>query len=858
MKTNTPKFRLRTVCTGISFLVLSMLASFATAQTGENDPTFNPFDNAPGQGANNPVSVAAVQPDNKTIIAGTFTAYNGTTVNRLARLNIDGSLDNSFNAGSGADATISAIAFQPNDKILIGGNFLNYNGVPRTCIARLNANGSLDNSFNPGVGPNDGIFKIITQPNGKILIAGTFTTYNSIPVRGIVRLNKNGSLDDTFHAIITDTLTTLHDIALQPDGKIVVGGIEKIYEMSNSVYFGAIRLNKNGDRDFTFKRTSLTSGDIHPYISSIGIENDGNILLAISLRDAGSSVPYHGYVTRFNKYGIELESKSVFWINSMMIQPDGKIIFVGFADEEWFIIKRKVIRMNKDLSIDSTFLFDDKRVFEAPSESGFYAMGLQQDGKIVIGGHFFEINGLIANNIARLNANGNFDITYNQRSGSNGTILSSAAAPGGKTLIGGEFSKYNYQLTSNIARLKKNGELDPSFNVGTGVNGPVHTIALQSNGKVLIGGNFTAYNGNSCRNIARLNSDGSFDNSFRRTVADNVVRKIKIDRNGKIILAGDFKNVNGMPKEGIARLLTNGTLDNTFNTTISIDKGGAYDFIISQRGQIYLAVILKNTLTYTYKTDVIRLNRNGSTDGAFIIPEGRFYEVHALAFNNDGKILAGGLGHYPASIYTTKGMIVQLNTDGSTDSTAFNYERLEAYLNLCVRTIDVLENDKIVIGGDFSYKDVINHIGLLTSIGSIDAGFIGNANNHVYTTALTGDKMIVGGVFSEYTGIVRNSIARINVAITEKERFQQQLISQPLNDSPLSVYPNPAISSIHVDNLQPGSVLKIVNAIGKEVHAEMTTKEKSTIELSDYSNGVYFIIVENNGNRTTAKFVVSK
>lgn len=858
MKTNTFTFsRFRKACACMSFLALSILTLSATAQTGENDPTFNPFDNVSGQGANNAISVTAIQPDNKTIIAGSFTAYNGTVAYGLARLSVDGSLDNSFNAGSGADAAIASIAFQSNDKILIAGNFTNYNGIPRAGIARLNANGSIDNDFNPGEGPNGGVFKIITQPNGKIVVAGDFTTYNSIPVSGVVRLNKNGSLDDTFHAIVTDTLRVLQNIALQPDGKIILAGIEKISDVGNNSYYcGAIRLKKNGDRDFTFQRTVLTSGDIHPSINSIGIENDGNILLAIGLRDAGSSVPYHGYVARLNRNGVKLESKGVFYINSMMLQSDGKIIFGGFADEEWYIIKRKIIRMNRDLSIDSTFLFDDKRVFTSRYESEFQTMALQQDGKIIIGGNFFEINGLVENNIARLNANGTVDNTYNQRTGCNGTILSSVAALRGKTLIGGEFSKYNYQLTSNIARLKRNGELDPTFNVGTGANGPVHTIALQSDGKALIGGNFTAYNGNSCKNIARLNTDGSFDKSFAKAMADNIVRKIDIDRNGKIIIAGDFKNVNGVSKAAIARLQSNGKLDGTFNASIEIDKGGAYDFIISPRGQIYVAVILKNTLTYTYKTDVIRLNRNGTTDTTFRIPEGRlFYEVHKLAFNNDGQVLAGGLGHYPTSIYYTKGIIAQLNTDGSMDTT-FKYEGLEEYLTQCVRTINVLENDKIVIGGDFSFKD-ISHIGLLNNDGSTDSGFIGNASNNIYTTTLTGDKMIVGGVFSEYTGIVRNSIARIILEISEAKR-SQQLVSQTLNDSPLSVYPNPAASNIHVEHLQAGSVFKIFTAMGKEVQAETVTNEKLTIDLFGYSNGVYFIIIENKGKRITSKFVVSK
>ncbi len=115
------------------------------------------------------------------MIGGSFTEYNGITRNHIARLNPDGSLDSSFVLEKGADATILAIALQPDGKILIGGIFSQYNDVPRKHLARLNPDGSLDVGFDSENGTNFGIDTIILQPEDKILISGWFNQYNGIP-----------------------------------------------------------------------------------------------------------------------------------------------------------------------------------------------------------------------------------------------------------------------------------------------------------------------------------------------------------------------------------------------------------------------------------------------------------------------------------------------------------------------------------------------------------------------------------------------------------------------------------------------------------------------------------------------------
>ena len=836
-------------------LLLVSFFSFSTkAQEGQNDASFNKADKVSGQGTNGTIKVSAVQADNKIIIAGNFTSYNGVTVNQIARLDMDGKLDKSFKTGTGVDGEINALIIQSNGKVIIGGNFTTYNGNTTNKITRLNKNGGIDNTFNTGEGPNGSVSQIIIQPNGKILVSGSFTQYNGEEVRGVVRLNKNGTIDHTFEAVITDSLYIIQQIALLPDGKLLVAGID---DSSWLIQYSVIRLYANGDRDYTFTRSSRITGDLHPAINAIKIEDNGNILLSVTIYDSGSSVPYHGFLSRLDSAGNELELLGLFWINSLHIQPDGKIIAAGFKDIDWYDVEKRVVRINKDFSIDSTFVFNDNKPYPSALNASIETSAFQIDNKLIIAGDFYEINGFISNNIARLNPDGSYDHTFNQHTGFNGTVLATAVNNNKRLLVGGEFSRYNYQFRSNIVRLKENGDLDNSFNVGSGTDGKVNTIAVQSNGKVLIGGKFTTYNGTLCGNVARLNTDGSLDTNFTINT-DGEVRKIIIDKDGRSIIAGDFENVNGSARRSVARVKLNGSLDETFNPTIDA-YGRVYDCKISSRGKIYLAVIYEEGL-YSFGTDIYCLNKNGSRDLSFNIPTDYFRKINTLAFNNDNKLLAGGLTYLPTRFYNP-GVVVQFNADGSIDST-FNFTEVSNALNGNVRTIDVLENDRILIGGEFTSNEytTVNHIGLLNQDGSLNTDFLGSAGNNIFATKpVRNDKVIIGGAFSEYATVVRNGIARINVEENvQQKRIQAMPLVQTPNTLQLQVYPNPATSVITIDQQLSGSMLRIYNAIGKEMYAEQVIGSSSTIELSDYSNGIYFIISENKGTQSVSKFVVNK
>jgi len=142
-----------------------------------------------------------IQNDGKLLVAGAFTAYNGTSsIGRIIRLNTDGSIDSSFTTGIGFNNSVTSLLLQSDGKIVAAGTFSSYNGTPMNKIARLNSDGTLDSSFVIGTGPNAAITGIGLQSTGKIIIVGTsITSYNGTAVgRSIVRINTNGSVDSSF------------------------------------------------------------------------------------------------------------------------------------------------------------------------------------------------------------------------------------------------------------------------------------------------------------------------------------------------------------------------------------------------------------------------------------------------------------------------------------------------------------------------------------------------------------------------------------------------------------------------------------------------------------------------------------
>ena len=340
------------------------------------DPTFDP-----GTGANGPVYALARQPDGKILVGGQFTTINGVTRGGIARLNANGSLDASFNPGTGVGgfvggSRVDALALQPDGKILVGGFFTTFNGLARSWIARLNSDGTVDTSFNAAT--SGAVQSFALQPDGKMLVGGGF----GVPRLGIARLNADGSVDNGFNPTGLE-VDTFEALALQPDGKVLVGGGLLVGPFLE--YAGIARLNPDGGLDTTFSGAAVPD---YVDVPSLALQPDGRVLVSSSFgfrrtNPDGSLDPT--YVSAL------AATELVF---ALVLQPDGRQV-VGTRAVVGGVPQHRIARLNADGSFDQDFAI-------GLANGAVYASLLQPDGTVLVAGDFTTIGGASRNRIARL------------------------------------------------------------------------------------------------------------------------------------------------------------------------------------------------------------------------------------------------------------------------------------------------------------------------------------------------------------------------------------------------------------------------------------------------------------------------
>lgn len=250
---------------------------------GTVDLTGNPF-----AGANNPVLALALQPDGKLVAGGQFTVMNTTPRSFVARVNTDGSVDGSFDPGTGANGAVRAVAVQSDGKILIGGDFTVVAGVARNHVARLNANGSLDLSFDPLVGPDNTVNAITLTAAGQAVIGGTFASVNGTPRGRLARLMTGGTNDPAFLALDSGMDDYVSAIALQADGRLVVGGGFTV--VNGLARYRVARLNADGTLDSTI---NFGTGADSPVNAALVQTFDDRIVLGGSFTNFNGTAEDH-------------------------------------------------------------------------------------------------------------------------------------------------------------------------------------------------------------------------------------------------------------------------------------------------------------------------------------------------------------------------------------------------------------------------------------------------------------------------------------------------------------------------------------------------------------------------------------
>jgi uncharacterized delta-60 repeat protein len=802
-----------------AFVLISVIAPpCALAAPGDLDPL-------DADVVGNFVVASVVQPDGKMIIAGRFSSVLGVPRRGIARLNADGTLDADFDPQT--NSSVLSVAVQADGKILLGGFFttLQPNGAvsptPRNNIARVNADGTLDASFDPN--PNGSICSVVVQADGKILLGGSFTTLqpngavSTTPRQNIARVNADGTLDTGFDPTVGGGVCS---VAVQADGKILLGGSFFSLQPNGAAVAtwrnNIARVNADGTLDIGFDPNA------NYIVYSVAVQGDGKILLGgnfTTLQPNGAAeATTRNNLARVNAdgtldTGFDPKPNNYAW--SLALQADGKILVGGgfsTLQPNGAVAETSrigIARLNTDGTLDTGF--------DPNANDTVDSLAVQADGKIVIGGQFTTLqpNGATVattrNHFARLDNDAAIQslgvpsstqvlwqrggaapevsqVTF-ELSTNGGTTW--APLPGTASRVG---ATANWQLTglslpasgqlrasgrtlggnrngsSGIVQQVKDfgpaGSLEVSLDADVRTSsGQVSATAVQADGKIILVGKFWEVLGKSRNNIARLNADGTLDTGFDpNTNAE--VNCVAVQADGKVVIGGWFETLqpNGAGaatlRSGIARLNTDGTLDTGFDPH---PNRGVHCVVIQADGKLLIGG----------DGGISRLNADGTLDTGFDPRPGGY--VYSIAVQSDGKVLIGGffstLRPNGAVTATPRGGIARVNADGTLDTD------FDPNADHPVSSLVVQPDGKVLIGGEFTQfrpngaaeATPRKRIARLNADGSLDASFDPTANAMVYSVALQADgKILLGGDFTtlQPNGAVRptprNGIARVN------------------------------------------------------------------------------------------------
>ncbi len=685
-----------------------IFSSFSLAQPGTLDTTFNPNsrERGFGGGANNIVNDIDTLPNGEIIVSGAFTEYSDIRIPYIAKLNADGTLDKEFNKlyGMASDWVHNTIVCN-DGKILIVGKFTQYRNQDAYYVAKVNIDGSLDTTFKSGLTGQKEIWSSEVQKDGKIIIGGedsqTYTPYFG-------RLNQDGSIDTSFIPFIP--VDAIFNIKIQKDDKILVRQGSTI-----------VRLNPNGSIDNTFHSIEMisyipsdflllqngeimvgnpssvakydTSGNI---ISSfkVGVtdnnvdnvrSNDGKNFYICGLFKKYNGISCNGLV-RVNEFGeldttfkLDTNTKNVSRI--LVVQEHLNKIYIGgdrFTYNNLNI--QGLSRLNIDGSTDTTFIFVGFNKASAISD-----IAEHNDGKVLVSTTYGFYNQLTIPSCIRLLKNGNLDHTFNvQVIG----VSCVKVLPDNKILIGGAFTSVNSSANQKyIAKLNPDGTTDSTFENKISMSGAfasVYGLEVQTDGKIIVKGNFDG-------KIARLNTNGSIDNNYLiGSAASGVVRSIKLQKDGKLLVGGDFTKFNQDNVSYLLRLNQDGTIDSTFkyNNLLNLPIGAIQ---IDKQNRILIS---------STKNDVVRLMPSGLTDSTFSVTiDSNVTQIHV---NDDGRIYLAGSFSTVNNIHKRK--LVCIDSQGLIDTSFQSKEGFMLHYSglSVVNSLLVLKDGNLMTTGEFT------------------------------------------------------------------------------------------------------------------------------------------------------------
>ena len=644
------------------------------------------------------------QADGKFVAAGVFTYTSGGVQRKdIVRFNSDGSVDQSFTPDP-AMPRISAIDVSPAGQIVLSYQQEAGEGVFQGKVVRLLPSGQPDPSFNTASGftqltsaQEPETLKI--EADGSVLAAGLFDMFNNVAAPGFIRLTPSGSLDSNFVS------NGLRDIGSQGQfnfnrnarilsiesaaGFIYVGGsFNRVGTGAGPVREGFARLLGNGALDTSYLYRTTGSKDASPSSISSILLRPGLGQVVIAGRFGNSNDTVVPGIAQLSSSGIvdtvfntNLQQGIGGFPNTITLLDDGKMLVSGFFDTVNGLPQPSFVRLQKDGALDPGFSigtgFISNRGNGADFANAPQAVAIQQDGRMLVAVPYAEkIQGLQRNSVVRLNADGSVDPSFDVDTGlfyefvrgqALGLALWNDKSPSAvpalqKVIVVGSFTHIVQcgvtHAHEGILRLNEDGMLDPTFNPGTGFTNPerrhalMKHVAVQPDGKILVGGDPLAYNGTPVPHLVRLNGDATLDPTFDAAGSignSTAINAMDLLPNGQIMIAGHFSINETASRTQVIRLNANGSRDASFEPGTGF--GGSpgtvlHDMAVQPDGKVLVGGLFQNYRGVA-RNGIARLNTDGSLDtsynaGAGVVrdPDGAF--IFRLAPQADGRTMVGG------------------------------------------------------------------------------------------------------------------------------------------------------------------------------------------------------------------------
>ena len=616
------------------------------------------------------VEAIVVQQDGKVVVGGRFVTVGGQTRMHVARFNSNGSVDSSYSPNIGGD--VYALVLQPDGRIVVGGSFAQVNGLVTPGIARLNTDGSVDATFQGAI--DGSVSALALQPDGSLVVGGAFAQVNGNARRNLARVRSDGTLDWRFSPEPDGAVSS---VVLQPDGSIVAGGSFSV--MGGKAFPNLARVRGNGRVDSSF------APRVESPVFAVLQQADGKLVVGGDLTGVGGQPRAH--VARINldgslDHGFSPGSRGT--VRALAQQADGGVLLGGGFDEVASEPRDRLARVYPDGSLDNT-------LDVAVSAQVEYA-GVQPDGRLLLAGVFEQVAGQTEHRLARIWPDGRVDDSFSPVLGGAISANATATLPDGRVLVAGSFEMAGDQLANNVARLNADGSVDTTFTASA--DSWIKTLTVQVDGKVLIAGNFEHVNDTPRPGLARLNTDGSLDTTFV-PATQPIIHSIIPIANGKLLIGGSFTEVGGITRNYLARLNADGSLDPTFDARIAAQQYFAvWAMLLQPDGKVVVGGRFE-TIAGQTRSGLARLDANGSLDPAFHPAIGQSSRtVLTLAARTDGKLLVGG--GYETVAGVARNDLAILNQDGSVDAV------WRADTDGFVTTVAVQADGKLLVAGAFN------------------------------------------------------------------------------------------------------------------------------------------------------------